>query len=214
LSTCGHDHHHHHHHHPSGIVNQLLGLSGFALVASITPGPNNSLLLASGIRFGFGGTVRHVLGTAMGMGALLFAMAAGVGAVLLAVPGAELAVKLAGSAYLLYLAFGIARGHGAGGAIVSRPLGVLAAAGFQFGNPKAWLFGFAAAGTFLPPGLGPVTRALVVAATCVAVILVSASLWAAGGAALSRLVSDGPAQRRINLALAVLLAASVAFIWI
>jgi threonine/homoserine/homoserine lactone efflux protein len=197
-----------------GTMSRLLGLAGFALVASITPGPNNSLLLASGIRFGFGRTLRHVVGTAMGMGLLLFAMAAGVGAVLLAVPGADLAVKVIGSAYLVYLAFRIATSHGAGGAVVSRPLGVLGGAGFQFANPKAWLFGLAAAGTFLPPALAPVAGALAVAATCVVVILATASVWAAGGAALSRLVDGGRAQRAINLALALVLAASVAFIWI
>jgi threonine/homoserine/homoserine lactone efflux protein len=195
-------------------MNWLLGLAGFAVVASITPGPNNSLLLASGIRFGFARTIRHVVGTAMGMGVLLFSMAAGVGAVLLAVPAADLTVKVIGSAYLVYLALRIAVSHGTGGAVVSRPLGVLGAAGFQFANPKAWLFGLAAAGTFLPPGLGPVAGGLAIAATCVVVILATASLWAAGGAALSRLVNDGSAQRAINLALALVLAASVAFIWI
>jgi threonine/homoserine/homoserine lactone efflux protein len=195
-------------------MNWLLGLAGFAVVASITPGPNNSLLLASGIRFGFARTIRHVVGTAMGMGVLLFSMTAGVGAVLLAVPGADLTVKVIGSAYLVYLAFRIAMSHGTGGVVVSRPLGVLGAAGFQFANPKAWLFGLAAAGTFLPPGLAPVAGGLAIAATCVVVILATASLWAAGGAALSRLVSDGSAQRAINLALALVLAASVAFIWI
>lgn len=195
-------------------MNWLLGLAGFALVGTITPGPNNSLLLASGIRFGFGRTIRHVVGTAMGMGVLLFTMAAGVGAVLLAVPGANLTVKVIGSAYLVYLAFRIARSHGTGGAVVSRPLGVLGAAGFQFANPKAWLFGLAAAGAFLPPGMAPVAGGLAVAATCVVVILATASVWAAGGAALSRLVDDASAQRAINLALALVLAGSVAFIWI
>jgi threonine/homoserine/homoserine lactone efflux protein len=196
-------------------MSWLLGLAGFALVGTITPGPNNSLLLASGIRFGFGRTIRHVVGTAMGMGVLLFTMAAGVGAALLAVPGADLTVKVIGSAYLVYLAFRIARSHGAGGGtVVSRPLGVLGAAGFQFANPKAWLFGLAAAGAFLPPRMAPVAGGLAVAATCVVVILATASVWAAGGAALSRLVDDASAQRAINLALALVLAGSVAFIWI
>src|SRR6266496_3583859 len=93
--------------------NELLGLAGFALVVTITPGPNNTLLLASGIQFGFTRTLRHVAGTAMGMAVLIFAMAGGVGVVLLAVPGADLAVKMIGSAYLLYLAFRIASSHGA-----------------------------------------------------------------------------------------------------
>ena len=195
-------------------MNELLGLAGFALVGSITPGPNNALLLASGIRFGFGRTVRHVAGTAVGMGALVFAVAAGVGVVLLAVPAADLAVKVIGSVYLVSLAFRIARGHGATRAVASRPLGVVNAAAFQFANPKAWLFALAAAGTFLPPGLAPVTGGLAVAATCAVVILATAAVWAAGGAVLHRIVDDGRAQRVINIVLALILAASVAFIWV
>jgi len=195
-------------------MNKLLGLAGFALVGSITPGPNNALLLASGIRFGFGRTMRHVAGTAVGMGALVFAVAGGVGVVLLAVPAADLAVKVIGSAYLSSLAFRIARSHPTSRTVVSRPLGVLGAAAFQFANPKAWLFALAVAGTFLPPGLPPVAGGLAVAATCAVVILPTAAVWAAGGAALTRIVDDGRAQRVVNVALALILAASVAFIWI
>jgi threonine/homoserine/homoserine lactone efflux protein len=195
-------------------MNQLLGLAGFALVGSITPGPNNSLLLASGSRFGFRRTAPHVAGTAVGMGALVFAVAGGVGVVLLAVPGIALALKLVGSAYLLYLAARILGSRGAGETVAARPLGLLGGMAFQFANPKGWLFALAAAGTFLPPGLTPLAGALAVAATCAVVILGTAAVWAAGGAALRRLADDGRAQRVVNVALALVLAGSVAFIWV
>jgi threonine/homoserine/homoserine lactone efflux protein len=209
-STAWHDARHH----PTRAMNRLLGLVAFAFVGSITPGPNNALLWASGIRFGFRRTAGHVAGTALGMAVLLLAMAAGIGVVLLALPGADLALKLIGSAYLLYLAFRIATSQGSDRTAVSRPLGVLGGAAFQFANPKAWLFALAAVGTFLPPDLAPVPAALLVAATCAVVILPSAAVWAAGGAALSRVVETGRTQRAVSVALALLLAASVAFIWI
>jgi threonine/homoserine/homoserine lactone efflux protein len=195
-------------------MSELLGLVGFAFVGSITPGPNNALLWASGIRFGFRRTVRHVAGTAVGMATLILAAAGGIGVLLMAVPGADLALKLIGSAYLLYLAVRIASSRRDGQTAVSRPLGVLHAAAFQFANPKAWLFALAAVGTFLPPDLTPVAAALMVAATSAVVILGTAAVWAAGGAALTRVVDDGRAQRAVAVALAVVLAASVAFIWI
>ena len=195
-------------------MNELLGLAGFALVGSITPGPNNSLLLASGSRFGFRRTGPHVAGTAVGMGALVFAVAGGVGVVLLAVPGVDLALKVVGSAYLLYLAARILRSRGTGRAVAARPLGLLGAVAFQFANPKGWLFALAAAGTFLPPRLTPLAAGLAVAGTCAVVILGTAAVWAAGGATLHRLADDGRAQRVVNAALALVLAASVAFIWI
>jgi threonine/homoserine/homoserine lactone efflux protein len=195
-------------------MNELLGLVGFAFVGSITPGPNNALLLASGVRFGFRQTARHVAGTAVGMGALILAVGAGVGALLLTLPGADLALKVIGSVYLVYLAVRIASSKGSSQAAVSRPLGVLNAALFQFANPKAWLFGLAAVGTFLPPGLAPVTAALAVAATSSIVILGTAAVWAAGGVALNRMVEDGWARRTLSVALGLTLAASAAFIWI
>ncbi len=201
-------------HDPTRAMNQLLGLVAFAFVGSVTPGPNNALLWASGIRFGFRRTARHVAGTALGMAALLLAVAAGIGVVLLALPGADLALKLIGSVYLLYLALRIASSHGSDRTAVSRPLGVLGGAAFQFANPKAWLFALAAVGTFLPPDLAPVPAALAVAATSAVVILATAALWAAGGAALNRIVENGRSQRAVSLALALLLVASVAFIWI
>jgi threonine/homoserine/homoserine lactone efflux protein len=90
---------------------------------------------------------------------------------------------------------------------------VLHAAAFQFANPKAWLFGLTAVGTFLPRQLAPVPAALAVAATSAVIILGTAAVWAAGGAALHRLVDGGAAQRAVSLALALVLAASVAPLW-
>jgi threonine/homoserine/homoserine lactone efflux protein len=198
---------------PARGMKELLGLAGFAFVVSITPGPNNALLWASGIRFGFRRTARHVVGTAVGMGALILAVAAGIGVLLRAVPGAELALKLLGSAYLLCLAVRIASSQGGDRTDVARPLGVLGGAAFQFANPKAWLFALAAVGTFAT-GLPPVAAALAVAATSAVVILGTASVWAAGGATLNRLLADPRARRAVSVTLALILAASVAFIWL
>jgi threonine/homoserine/homoserine lactone efflux protein len=197
-----------------GAMNELLGLVGFAFVGSVTPGPNNALLWASGLRFGFGRTTGHVAGTALGIGGLILAVAAGIGALLTTVPGADLALKLVGSAYLLYLAYTIASSHLTRRTDISRPLGVLGAAAFQLANPKAWLFALAAVGTFRPPSLAPAVAALTVATTSAVVILGTAAVWAAGGAALNRIADNERAQRAISLTLALVLAASVAFIWV
>ena len=148
------------------------------------------------------------------MGALVFAVAGGVGVVLLAVPGIDLALKLVGSAYLLYLAARVLGSRGVGKTVAARPLGLVGGVAFQFANPKGWLFALAAAGTFLPPGLAPVAAGSAVAATCATVILGTATVWAAGGAALRRFTDGGRAQRVVNVALALVLAASVAFIWV
>jgi threonine/homoserine/homoserine lactone efflux protein len=194
-------------------MSELLGIVGFALVGSGTPGPNNALLWASGLRFGFRRTLRHVAGSAVGVGSLVAAAAAGIGVVVLAVPGADLGLKIIGSVYLLYLAVRIAGGVGSGRAVASRPLGVWHAAAFQFANPKAWLFALAAAGTFRLPQLPPVAAAVALTVTCVVVVLATATGWAAGGAALHRLIEGRRAQRVVSITLAAILTASVALIW-
>jgi threonine/homoserine/homoserine lactone efflux protein len=197
-----------------GVVNELLALVGFAFVGSVSPGPNNTVLWASGMRFGFRRTIPHVLGTALGIGMLALGVAAGIGALLEAVPAAKLGLKVLGSAYLLYVAFLVLRDGGIGRADVSHPLSLWQAIAFQCVNPKAWIFAIAAVGTFLPPALPLLVGVGLLTGTLMVVVVGSSSIWAAGGAALGRVVENERARRAVSIALAVLLVASVAFIWI
>ena len=195
-------------------MKELAGLVAFAFVGSVSPGPNNAVLWASGLRFGFRPTVPHVAGTAVGIGALVIGVAAGIGALLKAVPAAEVALKLAGSAYLLYIAFLVLRGGSVSRKDVASPLTLWQAIWFQCLNPKAWVFAIAAVATFLPARL---PRGLAIASlTGVLMIVVagSSSIWAAGGVALGRALDDERSRRRVNVALAVLLVASIALIWV
>ena len=95
-------------------MGQLAALIGFSFVSSVTPGPNNILLWASGAEFGFRRTIRHVIGTALGIGSMALAVAAGLGALITTVPEIGFVMKVAGSVYLLYLAYQIAGAAGAG----------------------------------------------------------------------------------------------------
>jgi threonine/homoserine/homoserine lactone efflux protein len=195
-------------------VNELVGLAAFAFVGSVSPGPNNAVLWASGIRFGFGRTIPYVVGTALGIGTLVVAVAAGLGVLLRAVPGLEIALKLAGSAYLLYIAYLVLGGGGVGPATVESPPSVWQGIGFQWVNPKAWLFAIAAVGTFVPPDLHRALGIALVTVTIVVVVIVTASIWAVGGSALGRFAQDERRRRVVGAVLAVLLVASVALIWI
>jgi threonine/homoserine/homoserine lactone efflux protein len=195
-------------------VNELAALVGFAFAGSVSPGPNNAILWASGLRFGFGRTFPHVLGTSIGIGALVLGVAAGVGAMLEAVPAAALALKLAGSGYLLLIAYRIARAGGFGPAEVARPFGLWQAVAFQCVNPKAWVFAIAAVGTFLPAELHRAIGVPLVTGVLMLVVVASSSVWAVGGAALGRLVDDERSLRVVGAVLAALLVGSVALIWI
>jgi threonine/homoserine/homoserine lactone efflux protein len=195
-------------------VSELLGFVGFAFVGTVSPGPNNTVLWASGLRFGFRRTLPHVLGTAMGMGLLILGVAAGIGAALEAVPSAVFALKLVGSAYLLYIAYRVLGGGLVGRAEVSNPLTLWQALTFQWVNPKAWIFSVAAVGTFLSPDLHRLAALGLLTATLMAVVVASAAIWAAGGAALGRLIEHERTRRVIAAVLAALLVASVVLIWI
>ena len=195
-------------------MNELVALVGFAFVGSVSPGPNNAVLWASGLRFGLRRTIPHVVGTALGIGALVMGVAAGIGALLEAMPAAELGLKLVGSAYLLFVAVLVLRGGGVGRADVSNPLTLWQAVAFQCVNPKAWIFAVAAVGTFLPPSLPRLVGVGLLTGTLMVVVVASSSIWAAGGAALGRIVENERTGRAVSIALAVLLVASVALIWV
>jgi threonine/homoserine/homoserine lactone efflux protein len=195
-------------------VERLIALIGFSFVSSVTPGPNNILLWASGASFGVRRTLPHVAGTALGIGAMALAVAAGSSAVLAAVPGLATAMKLGGSAYLLYLAVQITRTGALEQADVARPLGLLAAAGFQVLNPKAWIFALGAVTTFRSPEMPTAVGSVVVALTMMVVILPTALLWAGAGGALGRFLTSPRSRRVVSLGLATLLVATIVLVWL
>ena len=118
--------------------NVLLAFSAYAFVTSITPGPSNLMLLASGASFGFVRTVPQMLGITAGFGALLLGVGLGLGAVLAAFPALHVGLKVAGGAYLLHLAWriGTSRSLGEGGEAGGRPLTFLESAAFQTSCPS------------------------------------------------------------------------------
>lgn len=188
-----------------------LAVVGFA--GSASPGPNNALLLASGLQFGFRRTTPHVAGAALGAGVLVVVTALGIGRALEASDAAGFALKAGGSAYLLYLAVRLVSSGRLERTDAARPLHAKEAALFQLVNPKAWLFSTTVATAALPEG-GPGLLASVVtggAATCVAAC--SFVAWAAGASALGRLVAGARMLRAVNVTIAILLVASIALLW-
>jgi threonine/homoserine/homoserine lactone efflux protein len=195
-------------------MRALEALVVFALVGSGTPGPSNTLLWASGLKFGYRATVPQVVGSALGVGSVVAASAAGIGVVVAAVPELQLALQVAGSAYLLYLAFRLAGSQGFRGATIARPLRLHEALAFQWVNPKAWLFALAAVSAFRPDGTPVALGSGLVVATVIPVVVVTASVWAAGGTVLQGLAADERRGRAVNVVLAAVLAASIVFIWL
>jgi threonine/homoserine/homoserine lactone efflux protein len=188
----------------------FLALLVFAFVTSITPGPNNLMLLASGVNFGFVRTVPHMFGIAGGFATLLFGVGMGLGAVLKAYPALDLTLKIAGGAYLLYLAWKIAmsRSLAAKGEAKAVPMTFFQAAAFQWVNPKAWVMAVTAMAVYTNPE-APFLSMLLVTAAFAAVNFPSVSVWAGFGMALRGFLADPVRLKWFNIAMGVLLAATL-----
>ncbi|MFA9218402.1 MAG: LysE family translocator [Sphingomonadaceae bacterium] len=190
-------------------------LATFAFVSSITPGPNNIMLTSSGIWFGFRRSIPHMLGITFGFGVLLAICAAGIGALVMAVPALQTALKIAGSAYLLHLAWQmramnfdrkIEQAH--------QPMRFMAAAAFQFLNPKAWVMAITGGSAFLP-AIAPVGLAIgVYCLIFCAVNLPCISVWAGAGALLRRFLAQPLWQKVFCGVMMLLTAYSALAIWL
>lgn len=191
-------------------AEMLLALITFAFVSSITPGPNNFMLMASGVNFGFRRTLPHMFGIAGGFCSLLLAVGFGLGALIHAVPALELGMKIASAAYLAYLAWKIAfaRGLGEGGERSARPLTFMEAAAFQWVNPKAWAMALVAMGAYVT-AQAPVLSVIVVAGAFVLVNFPSVSVWTLFGMGLRRFLADPVRLRIFNVVMGLLLLATI-----
>ena len=188
----------------------FLALLVYAFVTSITPGPNNFMLLASGVNFGFARTIPHMLGIGIGFLVLLLAVGLGLGAVLTAFPALHTALKIAGGAYLLYLAWKIAmsRTMGGKGEAGAKPMRFIDAAAFQWVNPKAWVMAITAMAVYTNPER-PFLLVVLVSVAFAVVNLPSVSTWAGFGTALRGFLSDPVRLKWFNIAMGLLLVATL-----
>lgn len=194
-------------------LDLLIALIAFAFASSITPGPNNIMLLASGANFGLRRTVPHMLGVSIGHAVMVSIVGLGLLGLFEAVPWLRGALMIACAIYLVWLAWKIANvAPPADAQNNARPLSFLQAAGFQWVNPKAWYMAIYAQTNFAPEGgiLGYVAfGAIAVATVFAAVNLPSVTVWAWGGTQLRRWL-DGPGRlRAFNITMAALLIASL-----
>jgi threonine/homoserine/homoserine lactone efflux protein len=188
----------------------LVALASFCLVSTITPGPNNMMLLSSGATFGFRRTLPHVFGISSGCVIMVLLLGWGLAGVVGRVPYLYETLHIVSTVYLLWLAWRIATSSGIGGGkSAGRPLRIRDAVGFQWVNPKAWAMVLGAVTSFARPDhiLLDVT---IVAAVLALVGLPCIMLWAGFGTVLKRALSRPAALRTFNIGMAALLVLSLA----
>lgn len=186
----------------------LLAFVAFAFVTSISPGPNNLMLMASGANFGFRRSIPHMLGIAIGFTVMVLLVGLGLLRIFEVYPAAHTALKIVSVAYLLWLAWKIANAaapgeRGAKGA----PMTFLQAAAFQWVNPKAWAMALTAVSAYAP---GQTWQAFALTAAIFgAVNLPSVSVWTVLGQQIRRLLTSPARLRSFNWTMAALLVASL-----
>ncbi|MFB9264971.1 LysE family translocator [Bradyrhizobium erythrophlei] len=190
----------------------LLAFVVFAVVMFFTPGPNNIMLLSSGLTYGFRRTVPHIAGITVGFAFMVGAVGVGLGAVFIAYPVLQTILKYAGVAYLVYLAAVIAmaeppsadQNDGKGG----RPMTFWGAAMFQWVNAKGWVMVIGTITAYAAIAAFPWNIAIQVSLSLLLGAL-SCTLWALFGTALRPILTSPRAIRAFNVVMAILLLASL-----
>ncbi|MCU1751843.1 LysE family translocator [Pseudomonas sp. 6D_7.1_Bac1] len=188
----------------------LCAFALFAFVSSITPGPNNTMLLASGVNFGFIRTIPHALGISGGFMIMVLAVGFGMGQIFTAFPMAYTVLRYAGAAYLLYLAWKIATSGPLSkpGTANAEPLGFLGAAAFQWVNPKSWVMAIGAISTYTPSE-GYFYNVVVIALVFAIINIPCVFSWASFGSALRNVLKSPRNLVIFNITMAGLLVISL-----
>ncbi len=201
---------------PRTSLQQATAFLLFAIVAAITPGPSNAMLTATGALAGMLRGLPCLLGVAAGMGLMMFSAGIGLAGLMVGHPAVLVGLKAGGSAFLLWLAWKIARAPyrdpQVAAQVTNRAVGFPGAFAFQCLNPKSWLVSVGAASAHLRPDTGVLAQALWIAGLFFAVALACGLVWLGFGVLVRRLLGSPRLQRAFNVAMGLLLALSTIFV--
>jgi threonine/homoserine/homoserine lactone efflux protein len=188
----------------------LIAFVIFATVMFITPGPNNIMLLSSGLTYGFRPTVPHILGITFGFAFMIGAVGVGLGTVFIAYPVLQTILKYAGVAYLVYLAAAIAMSGPVSPDqdVARRPMTFWGAAMFQWVNVKGWVMVIGTITAYAAIAAYPWNIAIQVSLSLL-LGAISCTAWALFGSALRPILTSPRAVRAFNIVMAILLLASL-----
>ncbi|ABI71207.1 LysE family translocator [Shewanella frigidimarina] len=188
----------------------VFAIALFAFSAGITPGPNNIMLMTSGVNFGIKRSIPHLMGISLGFPTMILAVGLGLSAIFQAYPFIHIVIKVIGISYLLYLSWLIANSSNKmEGKQVSKPFTFLQAAAFQWVNPKGWIMAVGAIATFTSVQQELNSQVITIASVFLCVAFPCAIVWLGFGVALKRLLKNERQQRIFNITMALLLVASI-----
>ncbi len=188
--------------------DNFLAIAAFSAAAAVTPGPNNTFLLASGAKFGLAKSLPYLFGIGTGLLGMMIAIGAGLGAILISIPLLYQALKFIGFGYLLYLAFTIVRSRGVGDSEAETPASLWQSTLFQFVNPKAWIATTTIMATYFPLSAGWLANSIS-AVIYIVLSCAGALVWAVFGTGLRNFLNDERKRKVFNWVMAILLVASM-----
>ena len=193
------------------MTETLPALIAFAAAMSFTPGPNNSLVTVSGASFGFRRSLPLLLGITLGFALMIAVLGLGAARLFQALPVLHQVLKVVGSAYLLWLAWRIARaGRADAAGSRARPLSFVEGAALTWINPKGWVMAGGGLSAFTTVGGDLVGEIALITAVLAVACLAGITTWCAFGVAIGRLLTSDRARTAFNWSMAGLLALSVA----
>jgi threonine/homoserine/homoserine lactone efflux protein len=196
-------------------MRELIPLAVFVASSTFTPGGQTTLMTATGAQFGFLRSIPLILGVAVGLASMAGGTALGLGSILLAASSLQLLMKAAGSLYLLWLSWKIARsGPPRLRAHSDRPAGLISGVWMVWHNPKGWAMTLGAAASFSSLEKSPGKLALLLAAAFGCAAILSLIIWCSGGLLLSRLIKTDRQWTVLNRCLGALLTLSILFVWV
>ena len=193
-------------------IKLFFGLVSYYFIMFVTPGPNNAMLTASGIKFGFKKTLPHLVGIPLGHVVQITLVCFGLGAIFKKYPYIQFYLKWICFFYLLYLSWKIIGSFSDNKKTTGRPLRLYEAALFQFINPKAWVVALTAATGFFPSEENFLIATFFVAITAPFVCFPSICLWALFGSSIKAVIKNIKIKKIVEYLLAVLLVVTAVII--
>jgi len=192
-------------------MSMFISIISFAFVTAMSPGPNNFMLLSSGLTFGYKKTLAHIIGSVVGFPIMVIAVGLGIDTLFELYPLLYDILKVVGIAYLLWMAWKIANSSStmSSNDEVKKPFTFLQAVLFQWVNPKAWAMVITVMGSFITSKEHTFLQVLVIALTYLIIGFLSTNSWALGGFYLQRFISNERRVRIFNVLMALLLVFSV-----
>jgi len=188
----------------------LIALAGFCVVTLFTPGPNNIMLMTSGLNFGIRRTLPHMVGVSLGFAFMVLGVGFGLGTLFETWPVLYPVLKYVGACYLLFLAWKIANSGPVKSSNDARgkPMTFIQAVAFQWVNPKAWVMAVGATSAYAAVAVFPF-NVLIMSGLYGSLGFASAGTWVGFGLGLQRMINNPRSVRVFNWAMAVLLVASL-----